>query len=399
MPSNKEIIAKAVDQVISSNDSIDLLLISQTLDDINGEVVGSSTDYGMHYNMLYIGMTGQKFVDQMNSNWEATDAQFLDNQNELAIRIVSNQIKEIKLENSVLYYTTDEDTVEDRTWIPVEAGWGKIIGTITDQTDLQEALAQKAELSDFNTLSATVSTNGDNIILLRGDVDTLSDTVSAITEQISGTSGILVRLDSIEALLVKKITSDTVLEIRTVNDTALEFTTDGENWHPVSSAGLVEWGDVIGDIANQADLQLLFDNLTDLINNHINDVDNPHQVTKAQLDLGNVNNTADVDKPVSDLQQIAIDTAKTEAISTAKEYSDTNLATAQEYTDTAKNELLQYSDTNLATAIEYSDTNLATAKEYTDTAIDNINFKSLTQADYEALETKNSNTFYFINDL
>ena len=35
------------------------------------------------------------------------------------------------------------------------------------------------------------------------------------------------------------------------------------------------------------------------IDNHIADKENPHQVTKAQVGLGNVDNTADIDKPIS----------------------------------------------------------------------------------------------------
>ena len=42
---------------------------------------------------------------------------------------------------------------------------------------------------------------------------------------------------------------------------------------------------------------------------HIESRDNPHSVTAAQLGLGQVSNTADADKPVSSLQQAALDAA------------------------------------------------------------------------------------------
>ncbi len=41
---------------------------------------------------------------------------------------------------------------------------------------------------------------------------------------------------------------------------------------------------------------------------HINNMDNPHQVTKSHVGLGNVDNTADSEKPVSKEQQRVIDT-------------------------------------------------------------------------------------------
>lgn len=46
------------------------------------------------------------------------------------------------------------------------------------------------------------------------------------------------------------------------------------------------------------------------VNNHIANKSNPHTVTKAQVGLGNVNNTSDADKPVSTAQAAAIAEAK-----------------------------------------------------------------------------------------
>jgi hypothetical protein len=42
---------------------------------------------------------------------------------------------------------------------------------------------------------------------------------------------------------------------------------------------------------------------------HISDTSNPHEVTKTQVGLSNVDNTSDADKPVSDATQTAIDDA------------------------------------------------------------------------------------------
>ena len=44
------------------------------------------------------------------------------------------------------------------------------------------------------------------------------------------------------------------------------------------------------------------------LDNHANRTDNPHKVTKDQVGLGNVDNTADINKPVSVAQQNALDT-------------------------------------------------------------------------------------------
>ena len=60
------------------------------------------------------------------------------------------------------------------------------------------------------------------------------------------------------------------------------------------------------------------------VNNHIANKSNPHTVTKAQVGLGNVNNTSDADKPVSTVQAAAIADAK--AAGTAAQTSINNHA-------------------------------------------------------------------------
>jgi len=41
---------------------------------------------------------------------------------------------------------------------------------------------------------------------------------------------------------------------------------------------------------------------------HVSDINNPHSVTPAQLNLDNVDNTSDADKPISTATQNALDT-------------------------------------------------------------------------------------------
>ncbi len=303
-----DLISKAVSSSIEENKAIDLLLISNYLDDINDEVIGSTSDYGMHYSYLYIGMSGQKMVDKMNANWEATDAQFLAHNNALNLRIVSSDIKQLKLENGIVYYTSDGET-----WNSLTSSWGKIAGDISKQEDLQNALKNKASQIDLDRLKDDVSLMGNTITIMSSNVDNLSTEVANLISEVSGTNGILIRLDNIDTTLRNKISSSNVQIIRETSGT-LEYTTDGSTWRPVSTAGIVSWGDITGDIQNQPDLIRLLNNISDLANNasskvddleenlgetienyttpistnlqnHIEDVDNPHQVTKEQLGI------------------------------------------------------------------------------------------------------------------
>lgn len=61
-------------------------------------------------------------------------------------------------------------------------------------------------------------------------------------------------------------------------------------------------------------------NSTDIVS-HVNNTNNPHSVTKDQVGLNNVDNTRDIDKPVSTSQNAAISAA----LSEAKSYTDTQL--------------------------------------------------------------------------
>lgn len=54
----------------------------------------------------------------------------------------------------------------------------------------------------------------------------------------------------------------------------------------------------------------------DAINNHKSDTSNPHNVTPAQIGLGNVDNTSDLDKPISTAVQKAIDNKADKTVAT-----------------------------------------------------------------------------------
>ena len=65
-------------------------------------------------------------------------------------------------------------------------------------------------------------------------------------------------------------------------------------------------------LANKNYVDLSSKGVKDKLDNHIADKANPHQVTKEQVGLGNVDNTADTDKPVSNAVNSAIITATSE---------------------------------------------------------------------------------------
>lgn len=62
--------------------------------------------------------------------------------------------------------------------------------------------------------------------------------------------------------------------------------------------------------------------VTALINSHINNTENPHNVTKAQVGLSEVDNTSDINKPISTAVQEALDNLDTALMSHVNTVSD-----------------------------------------------------------------------------
>lgn len=101
---------------------------------------------------------------------------------------------------------------------------------------------------------------------------------------------------------------------------------DGSKWKNTASAETVAWGDITGTLSEQSDLQTALNakqgalTTTQLnaansgitstkvssYDTHIANKSNPHGVTATQIGLGNVNNTSDLNKPISTATQTAL---------------------------------------------------------------------------------------------
>jgi hypothetical protein len=95
-------------------------------------------------------------------------------------------------------------------------------------------------------------------------------------------------------------------------------------------------------------------NAQNTIDNHKADNLNPHNVTAAQVGLGNVDNTSDLDKPVSTAQAEAIAKAKEEMLKSANDAqtSANNAQTSADNAQTSANNAQTSADNAQATADE-----------------------------------------------
>lgn len=307
-----------------NNLSANLLTVGEDLDIINGVVVGSDPDYGMHFAYLEIGDRGQVMVTKINTNFHAIDSEFLYMATEIGKRIKSEQIKEIKKENGHLYYTEDGSV-----WTQLDGTtWGQITGTIANQTDLMNMFNSKAPLDRFEALVAQVTVDESNITKLLSDMTTAKQNISSLQTAVNQHNE---DIDEINSTLAVKISSDTIKAFRqkSGDPNNLEFTINGRDWITLlGEQTVVAWGEIVGDIQNQRDLIVLFNDysttdemnaaikvVSDALSTHTTNTNNPHNVTKEQVGLGNVDNTADMNKPLSTVQQSSVQSLISQATS------------------------------------------------------------------------------------
>ena len=117
-----------------------------------------------------------------------------------------------------------------------------------------------------------------------------------------------------------KLITDTVSVNQSTTEAVLNFTTYRQEAQQVgrntltitsatiSQAGLMSSSDKtkLDGLKDQADITSDIDAVQTNLETHINNKSNPHKVTKDQVGLGNVDNTSDANKPISNATQTAL---------------------------------------------------------------------------------------------
>ena len=322
----------------------------------------------MNFTEIFNGMVGKDFITAFNDNFKATDRTLLSILATLLYKVKSTDIKEFKVIEGVVSYTLEEppeDGEEDtREWKPVDiTRWGNILGDLEDQTDLKNALDSKAAVETVDGLLTTLSTLRLEFNNLRDNYEDTEIIVSQNQQDVADLKQVdktKVSSNNIKAIRVSDAefqwSTDGVTWMSIPVTTSIAWgnlTGDIENQgdlmdlfdninNTMSSlsdtvgtlnnavAGALEDVDNLSDTVGalntligtkDAEYTTKFNNLdSDVsglreadveqntkIDNHIADLNNPHQVTKDQVGLSNVDNTADTDKPLSTAQRDYID--------------------------------------------------------------------------------------------
>lgn len=190
-----------------------------------------------------------------------------------------------------------DDVIEVSTFsaLPDTGESGKIY--ITQDTNLTYRWSGTAyvEISQSLALGETSSTAyaGDKGKATTDKVNRMSDKVTV------GPNSVESAADNVKLLYVTHKTS--------TNE-------NSQDSHTISAATTTQAGVMtaadktkLNGLKDQAGITADIDAVQTNLETHINNKTNPHEVTKAQVGLGNVDNTADTDKPISTATQTALD--------------------------------------------------------------------------------------------
>ena len=147
----------------------------------------------------------------------------------------------------------------------------------------------------------------------------VEDTINTVTEMISGLTTVVEGEKGKLEALTSKVTEIEDVTIPGINellvrtkDTVDNYTVNG---HKISENPVLDKNDVgLGNVDNTSDLDKPISTATQeaisgvkaSISEHTSNKSNPHQVTKAQVGLDKVDNTSDLEKPISTATQAAL---------------------------------------------------------------------------------------------
>lgn len=187
---------------------------------------------------------------------------------------------------------SDQNNLETKVESKLEVFGNKYDTAI--QVEVNRAQAEEARIEGLvDTLKDTVNTNSSNIAKNTSDINDINTLNAQQTSDI----------EYIRNLINGEITRSTT-EDSNIKDSLTNQKTDFDAEVTRATTAESVLSDRIDDYINSQNTtssnlnQSLTETREDL-SDHIKDYGNPHRVTKDQVGLGNVNNTSDADKPIS----------------------------------------------------------------------------------------------------
>lgn len=240
--------------------------------------------------------------------------------------------EELGLDVDLSAYRTaaDQDVIDDRLERLIEGvddgltALENVVATKASQAALQEAIANltnyvdseitaglapvQADITDIRALIPSQASTSNQL----ADKDFVNSSVATNTAYFIGTFNSVAELEAYSGTLTNNdyaFVIGTDQQGNTVYN-RYKYNADTQQWiyeYSLNNSSFTadQWA-AVNSSATSAKIEQIETNKQGLAN-HIADQNNPHAVTKTQVGLGNVDNTADLDKPISTATQTALD--------------------------------------------------------------------------------------------
>ena len=261
--------------------ALDSKAAAETVSEMNNIL----TTLNQQFNVLKSSYEDTELVVGVNTN-DIADLKDANN-----TKVTSQDIKGIRVNNNKFQWTLDGISWDEMA-TTTSIAWGNLTGDINLQLDLMALL--NAITGDVSDLSGDVTSLSNQVSSLSADVSDLSDDVSALSSQLSADElDYSSRFNTIDNSFTS--VGNAISAVDSKADTIDGRVDDVED----------DVADIVSDISDLGDDDTRIEGKIDT---HLVDNNNPHNVTKAQIGLGDVDNTSDMDKPLSTAQKTYVDT-------------------------------------------------------------------------------------------
>ena len=219
-------------------------------------------------------------------------------------------------EKGDLYILTDDDYTQVSNWLLVHTDNLTLTSlNVVDSVDVGGDLTIGGDEAIEGSVIVGIDLTVDGSILVEGTTDLRGDiktkfTNTPIVIDVEGKVAPSV-ISTAELNNLTGSTENVQNALGSIRSDVSAHILDKTNPHSVTKTQVG-----LGNVDNTADMakpistatQNALDTISNTLNAHKEDTSNPHSVTKAQVGLGNADNTADLDKPISTATQKALDT-------------------------------------------------------------------------------------------
>lgn len=163
------------------------------------------------------------------------------------------------------------------------------------------------KLCGHSLLSSLSNTIGFSLIIKFGNAVTITKSFSVSESAFEFCKEFIIDFSESEQSAIKVANGDTMTVQLLCADATASATIYNGMTTLVAQQRRVDGEAVASDLHTFEDLEVEIADIADDLADHIADKNNPHEVTKAQVGLGNCDNTSDIDKPISSATQTALD--------------------------------------------------------------------------------------------